>query len=693
MKIFPLHCDPKKMANRRLRNGIGAQCSALKRYLHSRPIIDAKYPNATPTERLDSLLAIRRERKAVNKRNQWVIIFRHDDFENVEIYCVEKYCKVTKQGPEDAFFIYEAEVQAAGTGVETVEDRDVPTPALGYDRREDIAVMRAMNFDVDDDNEPAPENIPSPNQTTDATESIYSEWKGSSGFCNRRQEGHRFERAKLNGAPGLSSRLELFMIFIPRTYLESVLIPSTNIHLPGAPLTLGELVQFFGLWMLMATTMGASRRDFWDPEPPSMWTRAPFRLHTYMSRTRFDSIIKALTYTNIVPPAYRDKFHQVRQLLEAFSENMKATFIPSWVSCLDESMSIWTSKWTCPGFMFVPRKPHPMGNEYHSICCGESGIMFDVELVEGKDSPSQRAPPMWNEKGKTVGLLLRLCKSIFSTGKVVILDSGFCILQGIVELHKVGVFASALIKKRRYWPKYILGDAIKQHFDTKAVGECDRLPGVLDGVKFDIFGMKEPDYVMMLMSTYGSLIVNDGQKLSHREYHADGQTVCTTFKYTEPFANHFIYRGAVDDHNNKRHDGGSHQGISLETTWNTQRWENRVFAFVLAVTEVNAYLARRYFFKEEESFMEFRKKLSYAMTRNTNQSKVHELVRAPKNAKFEDGEWRTSYKRKYQQHHCTAIGCKNRVRTVCICNRARWICTKCFADHCIAFGNAYVEES
>jgi hypothetical protein len=96
------------MANRRLRNGIGAQCSALKRYLHSRPIIDAKYPNATPTERLDSLLAIRRERKAVNKRNQWVIIFRHDDFENVEIYCVEKYCKVTKQGPEDAFFIDEA---------------------------------------------------------------------------------------------------------------------------------------------------------------------------------------------------------------------------------------------------------------------------------------------------------------------------------------------------------------------------------------------------------------------------------------------------------------------------------------------------------------------------------------------------------------------------------------------------------
>eukprot|EP00957_Ditylum_brightwellii_P020742 1563810-Ditylum_brightwellii.AAC.1 len=47
-------------------------------------------------------------------------------------------------------------------------------------------------------------------------------------------------------------------------------------------------------------------------------------------------------------------------------------------------MSIWTSKWTCPGWMFVPRKPHPMGNEYHTIACGKSGILYGREIVEGK---------------------------------------------------------------------------------------------------------------------------------------------------------------------------------------------------------------------------------------------------------------------------------------------------------------------
>jgi hypothetical protein len=61
-----------------------------------------------------------------------------------------------------------------------------------------------------------------------------------------------------------------------------------------------------------------------------------------------------------------------------------------------------------------------------------------------------------NERlGKTVGLLLRLCKSIYLRGVVVILDSGFCILQGIIELWKKVVFAAAVLEKGKYLPKYV----------------------------------------------------------------------------------------------------------------------------------------------------------------------------------------------------------------------------------------------
>ena len=49
--------------------------------------------------------------------------------------------------------------------------------------------------------------------------------------------------------------------------------------------------------------------------------------------------------------------------------------------------------------------------------------------------------------GRKVGTLLHLMKSQFGTGKTVVLDSGFCVLQGLVELKKNGIYVHALIKK------------------------------------------------------------------------------------------------------------------------------------------------------------------------------------------------------------------------------------------------------
>jgi hypothetical protein len=61
-------------------------------------------------------------------------------------------------------------------------------------------------------------------------------------------------------------------------------------------------------------------------------------------------------------------------------------------------------------------------------------------------------------------------------------DSGFCILKALVKLWKQKVFGAAVIKKWKYWPKYVDGKAIKKHF-----------------------AMKEDKYVMQMMSTYGML--------------------------------------------------------------------------------------------------------------------------------------------------------------------------------------------
>ena len=66
------------------------------------------------------------------------------------------------------------------------------------------------------------------------------------------------------------------------------------------------------------------------------------------------------------------------------------------------------------------------------------------------------------------------------------------------------MFALTLIKKHRYWPKFIKGGNVKAHVDHHEGSAVDAWPGYLDGVKFHVSCIKEPDYVMRLMTTYGT---------------------------------------------------------------------------------------------------------------------------------------------------------------------------------------------
>ena len=71
-------------------------------------------------------------------------------------------------------------------------------------------------------------------------------------------------------------------------------------------------------------------------------------------------------------------------------------------------------------------------------------------MCEGKDAPKELRNEKCNTNkfGNTCGLLLYLCMSLYFTGKIVVLDSGFCVLMALIELKKLGVFAHAVIKKK-----------------------------------------------------------------------------------------------------------------------------------------------------------------------------------------------------------------------------------------------------
>ena len=95
----------------------------------------------------------------------------------------------------------------------------------------------------------------------------------------------------------------------------------------------------------------------------------------------------------------------------------------------------------------------------------------------------------------------------------------------------------------------------------------DALPGTLNGVPFYVFAMKEPDYLMNVMSTYGTLNSVDGSITKRIWKDDNNEEKNATFNYTEVFHNHFAYRHVVDDNNNIRM-----QPLSIEMTWMTKEW-------------------------------------------------------------------------------------------------------------------------
>lgn len=695
------------MPRKKKQIGKGAIVSCCLKYLHPSQVISKHFVNYRDNAKLVGSVVLRKEVKQIRRKDVEVIVVQSDEVMNddthIEIYAHPKHFLVVTEGNPDYFYNKNDNDQTPTTN-EAEEEEVTELPAEVIDRQnlfnlnlteEDIIALSAV-VETDNDNDPAPENVPELAEEV-AGACIYKDEWGHDGLCYRRMN----TTTANYGAERLGDCLTIldnFELMFPVQYIKDVMLPEIRQQMnTKTPLEYGEFLRFLGLWLLMATIQGPSRHEFWKRETVDMFVGAPFRLTEYMSKKRFEDILASLVYSNTPPPPYKDSFHEVRGLIDAWNENMKVVFVSSWVTCIDESMSVWTNRWTCPGFMFVPRKPHPLGNEYHTACCGESGILYAMELVEGKSRPPERLKDPFDAKGEnTVGLLTRLSDSLSGTGKVVILDSGFCVLKGLVELRKKGIFAAALIKKRRYWPKYIDGEGTSDHLRDKEVGTADSRSGTLSGVPFRVMALVEPDYIMQVMTTYGTM--ERKGKFTNRTWKVGNQTMKTSFQYPEVFANHFRYRHVVDDHNNRRHSP-----ISLETTWATKRWENRVFAFLLAVTEVNCLLCHKYFDKNDElSTLSYRKLLAKELidnkyyvndavdsVRRSKRKSVnldHEHLTLPPFKKF-SGMNLIKHSMAYPQFKC--ISCQKKVRRYCRCTPGVFRCVECYASHIRSQDNSH----
>jgi Transposase IS4 len=181
--------------------------------------------------------------------------------------------------------------------------------------------------------------------------------------------------------------------------------------------------------------------------------------------------------------------------------------------------------------------------------------------------------------------------------------------------------------------------------------------------------MKDAGYISMFMSTYGTLDITD--KVARRWIITNEGISREEFNYSEVFANHYQYRGAVDQHNARRHSP-----ISLETTWATKTWQHRVFAFFIAVTEVNIFLVDKMFNKqssrkEYENFHDFRKDFAQKMIHKRYLSKDEVVVvdESRKSQRLIDGMEHVLCSLPKKRNFCME-GWYNQLRITCSSNAA-----------------------
>ena len=218
---------------------------------------------------------IGRGEKVVRRKQQMCIIFRHDSFDNVELYAVERYCSITTEGPASGFFIDEIDemineifVEEAMLTEETKEDEE--TEIIDNQRHGgeiELLDLAMAGLVVEDDNDPLFENTPELNPSSNEDEEVtWDDW-GHSGICYRKQTTATTIMPAIkiqNRKTETMTRLQLFELFFITDYIKQVILVHINKNINGEEVTYGEFLRWLGIWLLIASVVGPKKNAFFS---------------------------------------------------------------------------------------------------------------------------------------------------------------------------------------------------------------------------------------------------------------------------------------------------------------------------------------------------------------------------------------------------------------------------------------------
>ena len=246
-----------------LRLGIGAKVSILVSRLHPKNLVSKAYANYTKTDKAEGLVIVSEGPKSIRQEEKVVVIFRHppkgeltEEFKCWVIHC---FAHVMEEGnEEDLFTAFNDGGSNNSGGVGGAQPNPNTTPNPTHNNTEDAQtnetvpteivqffesnsstldsddanlVQQILPHMVDDDNQPLPENIPTPAEEGQDAPQFFSTWEHS-GDCNHCLAGGRKHKACLSFYTDMKPTIQqLFEMFFFKPYVEGIIIPQTNICL------------------------------------------------------------------------------------------------------------------------------------------------------------------------------------------------------------------------------------------------------------------------------------------------------------------------------------------------------------------------------------------------------------------------------------------------------------------------------
>jgi hypothetical protein len=316
----------------------GTRCSVLIKNLCPSREVEQRIVNPAPRQRATDLVAVRQGNVTRGRSSYEVIYFTSPTFPNLELYAARRFTIVEQEGHANCF--WDMPLQANGTPAAAVtnDEGQIINENIFSDRADDINRIRAEGFEVDNDNKALPENIPQPGGPAIEVNQDGLYWGqswGWDGIDRRAISGGGYEEPSFtNGwSPHNKTYLEIFIHFLPFAWLQNVVLAKTSkcMENGNSPLlTLGELMRFLGMRLLMSMLQGWSINKYWCYEPLQRLQEegpCPYNFWTYMSKKRFLLITQSLVFTDAKAPSFRDKFWKVRQMIKAWNKNMASKFV------------------------------------------------------------------------------------------------------------------------------------------------------------------------------------------------------------------------------------------------------------------------------------------------------------------------------------------------------------------------------